>query len=61
MNTELRVRLSLELDLAANPLSGRLNGPEQQQRIFSGYIELLSLIEDIRRSSCAAAKEVDEK
>jgi hypothetical protein len=57
MNAEPRVRLSLELDLGANPVSGRLNGPEQQKRTFSGYIELLSLIEDVRRSGGGAAKE----
>jgi hypothetical protein len=61
MNPEPRVRLSLELDLGANPVSGRLDGPEHQTRTFSGYIELLSLIEDLRRIGRAAAEEVGEQ
>jgi hypothetical protein len=51
----------LELDLWANPVSGRLDGPEHQTRAFSGYIELLSLIEDIRRTGRAAVEEIDEQ
>lgn len=61
MNAEPRVRLSLELDLGANPVSGRLDGPEHQTRAFSGYIELLSLIENVRHAGRAAAEEVDEE
>jgi len=61
MSVESSVRLSLELDLGANPVSGRLDGPEHQKRTFSGYIELLSLIEDLRRTCGAAAEEVGEE
>jgi hypothetical protein len=55
------MRLSLELDVRANPPSGRLTGPEHQTRAFSGYIELLSLIEDVRRTHWAAGEEVDQE
>jgi len=45
----LPIRVSLELDPGTNPVSGRLYGPEKQTLPFSGYIELMSLIEAIRR------------
>jgi hypothetical protein len=40
----------MELDLGANPVGGRLHGPENQTRTFSGYIELISLIEQVRHA-----------
>jgi hypothetical protein len=57
----VRTRLSLELDADANPVSGWLDGPEQQRRSFSGYLELMSLIEHVRRNGGAAAEEEGEE
>jgi hypothetical protein len=54
-------RLSLELDAGTNPVSGRLDGPGQQTRRFSGYMELMSRIEEVRRTRRTEAEQRAEE
>ena len=43
-------------DVLSTVVSGRLDGPEQQTRSVSGYIEPMSLIEEVRRTRRAEAE-----
>ena len=43
-------------DVLSTVVSGRLGGPEQQTRSVSGYIEPMSLIEEVRRTRRAEAE-----
>jgi cytochrome P450 len=47
-------------DVRSTVVSGRFDGPEQQTRSFSGCMEPMSLIEEVRRSRRAEAEERGE-
>jgi cytochrome P450 len=47
-------------DVLSTVVSGRLDGPEQQTRSFSGYMEPMSLIEEVHRTRRAEAEERGE-
>ena len=48
--------LHLAIETGSEPIAGSLNGPDDQPRKFSGWIELVEAIEQIRSNSGTAAK-----
>jgi len=49
--TPAPVKLTLELSAGPGPIVGRLRLDDRDARPFSGYLELMSLLEEIRGSA----------
>jgi hypothetical protein len=49
--TTAPVKLMLELFPGSGPIAGRLHLDDRDARPFSGYLELMSLLEEIRRNT----------
>jgi hypothetical protein len=49
--TPAPVELVLELSADSGPIAGRLHLDDRDARPFSGYLELMSLLEEIRRNA----------
>jgi hypothetical protein len=45
------ISLTLELSADSEPVTGRVHVDEADRLAFNGYIELMSLLEEIRRAS----------
>jgi hypothetical protein len=45
------IQMTLELQARAGRVTGRLTAPGEEDRQFSGYLELVSLIEEVRSTS----------
>jgi hypothetical protein len=54
--TAAPVKLVLELAVGSDPIAGRLHLGDRDARPFSGYLELMSLLEEIRRSACGPTR-----
>ena len=48
------IQMTLELEARAGRVTGRLSAPGEEDRQFSGYLELVSLIEEVRSTSRVA-------
>jgi hypothetical protein len=51
MRTATVVQRTLEIDVAREPLSGRLTGHDQPERRFCGWLELFAAVEDLRSAA----------
>jgi hypothetical protein len=50
------VKRTLEIDLASEPLAGRLTSDDQAERRFRGWLELFAAVEELRAGAEAQDK-----
>jgi hypothetical protein len=55
------LRLTLQLMPDVHPVSGRVHTNEQDELPFNGYVELMSLLEEIRRAARSCTRQPNEE
>jgi hypothetical protein len=55
MSRDAPTRLVIELDVEAEPITGQLSGPAGKALPFTGWLELMAAIEEVRGAELHAA------